>query len=382
MNVFKVLVPALVLVPSVLLAQQNYVLKGKVGKLNSPSKLFLTYSESGERQVDSALLKDGSFEFKGTVQNITQAALVVDYKGVGIANLDRKAKQDVLSVYLANGTTSVTSADSLLNAKISGTKVNEDGQQYQALLKPATAKIQAINQEYMSATPEQKQSKEFSDKLEKRYNEAVDQLKASSKAFIQKNPSSYVSLVALASIAGGQPDVAEIGPLFKSLSADLKSTDLGKQFATLIDAEAKTGVGAVAMDFTQNDSNGKPVKLSDFKGKYVLVDFWASWCGPCRQENPNVVKAYNRFKDKNFTVLGISLDRPNGKEAWLKAIKDDGLAWTQVSDLKFWNNEVAVMYGVRSIPQNYLIDPAGKIIGKNLRGEELEAKLEEVTKNM
>ncbi|HWV69198.1 TlpA disulfide reductase family protein [Chitinophaga sp.] len=137
-------------------------------------------------------------------------------------------------------------------------------------------------------------------------------------------------------------------------------------------------VGQVAPDFTLPDPSGKMISLSSFRGKYVLVDFWASWCGPCRQENPNVVKAYQQYKGKNFTILGVSLDKT--KDKWQEAIKADGLAWNHVSDLKFWDSAVVPLYGLNAIPTNFLLDPQGKVIASNLRGPALEAKLQEVLK--
>jgi peroxiredoxin len=139
-------------------------------------------------------------------------------------------------------------------------------------------------------------------------------------------------------------------------------------------------MGQTAPEFTLPDVNGKAVSLNSFRGKWVLVDFWASWCRPCRMENPNVVAAYQQFKNKNFTVLGVSLDREDGKEDWIKAIKDDRLEWTQVSELKFWNSIVVPMYNIEGIPYNVLIDPQGKIVAENLRGPDLAKKLQAVLK--
>jgi peroxiredoxin len=209
----------------------------------------------------------------------------------------------------------------------------------------------------------------------KRASQERDSLKY---VYIRQHPASWFSLAALKELAGKDIDLQKIGPIFKKLSPRLRNSKPGKDFANLLYDKGPTSIGAMAPDFTQNDVNDQPVRLSDFKGRYVLLDFWASWCGPCRAENPNVVKAFNKYKDRNFTVLSVSLDQPGKKDAWLSAIRNDSLSWTQVSDLKFWNNTAAKQYGITAIPQNFLIDPAGKIVAKNLRGDTLEKKLQEI----
>jgi peroxiredoxin len=194
--------------------------------------------------------------------------------------------------------------------------------------------------------------------------------------FIGTHTNSFISPLAVYRHNQITGDYAKQEELFNKLSAPVKATPIGVYIAQQISSNASNGYGKPLAEFSQADTSGKEIKLSSFRGKYVLIDFWASWCGPCRAENPNVVSSFEKYKSKNFTVLGISLDRD--KQAWINAIAADGLNWTQLSDLKFWSNAVAQQFGISSIPQNYLIDPKGNVIGKNLRGAALEYKLSQV----
>jgi peroxiredoxin len=196
-------------------------------------------------------------------------------------------------------------------------------------------------------------------------------------AFLQlttKYQQSSVSTFFLLQMANFFPAIkADMLNIYGSFSGEAKKGPFAEVFEKAAQTAEIGKVGSVLPEFAQNDVNGKLVSLSSLRGKYVLIDFWASWCGPCRAENPNVVKAYNAYKSKGFTVLGVSLDQDKTK--WLAAIKKDGLTWTHVSDLKYWNNAVAVQFGIQSIPANFLIDPNGVVIGKDLRGEDLERAL-------
>ncbi|WP_374165723.1 redoxin domain-containing protein [Arcticibacter sp. MXS-1] len=373
----RIVLLGLAAIPGCLFAQGGaYTLKGKVNNYNAPSKVFLIHAGADENTItDSAVLANGQFSFKGTVAEPVPAVLILDVTGKGLKSMT--SRPDGLRLFLEKGDLVVSASDSLSKAAVTG-KVNEEDKKLKGQLKAVEGKMIALGNEVRAASPEKRQSREYMEGMGKRYEALMDEQNQVLQSFIRENPGSYVSLDAVKSLAANSKDPVLAESMISMLSDNLKESPSLQPLLSQLESQKRVAVGSLAMDFTQNDPSGKAVKLSDFRGKYVLLDFWASWCGPCRQENPNVVKAYNKYKDKNFTVLGVSLDRQNGKDAWLKAIKDDGLTWTHVSDLKFWQNEVAVKYGIQSIPKNFLIDPQGKIIATDLRGEELDSKLAEI----
>ena len=362
-------------------AQQKFTIKGDVSKVSLPiAKVYLSYYADGKSTTDSSDVVDGKYSFSGSVGDPLMASFRAKYQEDPNAKTIRATSfnRDVKQVFIENAKISITSTDSFSNATIKGSKAHAEFIKWQDMQKAENDKSAELNKQYSELYKKKDQA--GMDKLEAEFDKLTELKNLKNKQYLADNSSSPIAMFIFRQYAGYDINADEAEPVFLSLSEKLRSGPAGKEMAEKIEIAKKTGIGRMAMDFTQNDTLGNPVSLSSFKGKHVLIDFWASWCGPCRQENPNVVKAFNNYKDKGFTVLGVSLDQPNAKDKWMKAIHDDNLTWTQVSDLKYWKNDVAVQYGIQAIPQNYLIDPQGKIIGKNLRGEALNKKLEEIFK--
>lgn len=306
---------------------KGYVINGEVAGMPEGKIYLKSFRNKMFFDVDTAEVKDGKFTFKGEVE---QPLLF----GLATENMDYPVQ-----LFVENTTMDV--------------KIGDDGETITVQNSPVNAVFQ------------ENADKVFEDGYD------IDSL-------IAKYPDSPAAAFYLYRYFTYQLPLDDLKATRARISPALADCPYVKDLDGIIKQLENVQIGKTAPEFSLPDTAGVSVSLSDFRGKYVLLDFWASWCPPCRRENPNVVKAFNEYKDKNFTIIGISLDKDKSK--WLKAIADDNLTWTHLSDLKYWDSEIPALYGVRGIPANVLLDPDGVIIAKNITGEDLHQKLKEVIK--
>ncbi|MEO8721620.1 MAG: TlpA disulfide reductase family protein [Ginsengibacter sp.] len=343
----------------------TFVINGDFEKIKSGTVFLNIYKES-QTFKDSAFIEDGKFQFTGTVTSPYFASLTMPER-----------KNDYFTFYVEPTTMQVSGrGDSLGLLSIKGSSVNDDDKLLKGRMKPISKWEEANSKLYEVAYKEK--NHKIIDSLDQVDYDILAAKRKVVAAFVKENPKSMRAAMAILENYGYYAEATDVAPLYLSLDPEIKNSLKGKEIKKMIDTYSKVAVGKDAPEIIQFTPDSAKLSLSSLKGKFVLIDFWASWCGPCRRENPNVVAAYNQFKDKGFTILGVSYDTK--KDRWLKAIADDHLAWSQVSDLQGWQNATSDDYGIKAIPSNVLIDKDGVIVAKNIFGDKLITKLNEIMK--
>jgi len=362
------------LVAGTLQAQQNFHLSGTITGVTATTKAFLNYTDGSKTVRDSVLLLKGKFAFTGTVSRPLKAYLsllpanqVVKQFKIG----DVLPAVDGIELMLEPAEIRIEGKN-LASAQISAGPAQADFAVYKHLIDSVGESVYQIWKAQQEMLPEDSAAA-----FKRLIFARSSKIRQATKGFVVSHPNAQVSFDMLTDNAVIIQYPQEFEEMYNAISPVYKSSAEGKLVAERLALVKQFAIGKPAIDFSQMDDKGKMVSLAEVnKGKYVLIDFWASWCGPCRMEYPYLKKAYARFKDKNFEIIGISLD--DKKPLWLDAIKSNGFEWIELCDLKGRQNAVAKAYGVAAIPQSLLIDPNGKIIAKNLRGDDLLEKLNEV----
>jgi peroxiredoxin len=356
-------------VASILLAiscstEPRYTINGTL-EGDAEGKIFLEKRESGEWIMkDSTDLVDGNFTLTG----------MVEFPEMWYLSME--GKRGKLGFYLENADITVTGhTDTLYRAEINGSATHDEFTAYQEEMNKMYENIRPLYDKMNEA--EEAGDQETVSEMESAMDEIYEKVKEFQMTYVKEHTSSFIAPSILSGLVY-YLEGEELESFLDAFDESVRVVPIVGELRELAEILKTVAIGQPAPDFTLNDPDGNPVTLSSLFGKVLLIDFWASWCGPCRQENPNVVATWQEYHEKGFDVLGVSLDRPGEKDAWLKAIEDDQLTWTHVSDLKFWDCEPAKLYAVRGIPANFLLDGEGVIIAKNLRGNDLRAKLTEL----
>ena len=348
-----------------------FTVTGKITKATPGSFVYLETNSQPTRKIDSTKIT--------AANTFSLTSKVADGGDVFVLNVGGGQKMALL---VEGGETLNVVADGFkMDAKtgqigketVTGSKNMEYYEKLMALRTDMETKVAAWNKQVAAAT-EKKDNKKIA-QIEQDYQAEEQTIVTKVKAMLPEMGTSLVSLFAL-NFINIDSDFATYDALAQRFEKENPNSPHAKSLIGRVARIKGVSVGAPAPEIALNDTTGTPVPLSSLRGKYVLIDFWASWCGPCRAENPNVVRMYNKYKDKGFAIYSVSLDQ--AKANWTKAIRNDNLTWTHVSDLKFWQSAAAQQYGVQAIPATFLLDKEGKIIAKNLRGDALEQKLEEI----
>jgi len=348
--------------------QKRYIVKGEIGQDNNGKMVRL--NSYMPQLHDSAVVKNGKFRMEGKMKEPSEAYVSISTTNGGPAKIgDVVPTPDMQQFYLSDGVTTIRGAN--LESAAIDNPVQEEFLALKAMKKPLDERMNTLSaQIYYS------KNKDSVKMLKAERRALTEQMAQTDLEFVKQHPGSYVSFNVVRSQYVVIEDPVRFEAMYNALAPSFRNTEDAAKMRDALAAAKLVVIGQPAIQFTQNDVNDKPLSLSSFKGKYVLVDFWASWCGPCRMEYPFLHQAYDKYKGKNFEILGVSLD--SRKDVWIKSIADNKFDWPLVCDLKGFKNDVALAYGVHAIPQNFLVDPNGIIIAKNMRGEDLLDKLEEV----